>query len=58
MKMVKGFVKGICTGIAVGAAMGAVGGGMMRQKRTFKKNANKALRVVGGLLDNAHHMMK
>ena len=55
-----GFVKGIATGIAVGAVVSSVMGNPFesRKRTMLKKNAGKALRAVGGLMQNAQFLMK
>ena len=55
-----GFVKGIATGIAVGAVMSSViGNPFESRKRTMiKKNAGRALKALGGLMENAQFLMK
>lgn len=58
-KAIGTFAKGIATGMAVGAAVGMIGNPISARKRTkVKKNATKALRAVGELIQNAQYMMK
>ena len=58
-RMAGTFVKGIATGMAVGTAVGMIGNPFRASKRTHvKKNAAKALRAVGELVQNAQYMMK
>ena len=53
------FVKGVAAGVAVGTAMSMLGNPFNSRKRThMRKNATKALRAVGELVQNAQYMMK
>jgi hypothetical protein len=53
------FVKGIATGMAVGTAVGMIGNPFKASKRShMKKNATKAIRAVGELMQNAQYLMK
>lgn len=60
MRSVGSFSKGIATGIVVGTAVGMIGKPMMNPRRRThaKKNASKALRAVGELVQNVQYMMK
>lgn len=53
-----GFIKGIGTGLAVGAVVAAMGSSMMKNKKSLKRNAGKAIRAVGDIMDNVQYMMK
>ena len=53
-----GFAKGIAAGLVVGAAVSMLGNSMMKNNRAFKKKANKMLRSVGSIVNNAQYMMK
>ena len=58
-KMAGTFVKGIATGMAVGTAVGMMVKPFKANKRTnMRKNASKALRAVGEIVQNAQYMMK
>ena len=58
-KAIGTFTKGIATGMVVGAAVSMIGNPLVARKRTkVKKNATKALRAVGELIQNAQYMMK
>ncbi len=53
------FVKGVAAGMAVGAAVSMIGNPFENRKRTvLKKNAGKALKAIGGLMNNAQYLMK
>lgn len=53
------FTKGIATGMAIGTAVGMVGNPMgARRRMKAKKNAQKAMRAVGELVQNAQYMFK
>lgn len=58
-KGVATFTKGIATGMAVGAAVSMLGNPMgARKKMRMKKNATKAMRAMGELIQNAQYMFK
>ncbi len=54
-----GFAKGMGAGIMLGV-MGSVAGGIAycTNKKSFKKQASKAVKAVGDFMDNVHCMMK
>lgn len=53
------FVKGIAAGMAVGTAVGMIGDPFRSNKSShMKKNATKALRAVGEIVQNAQYFMK
>ena len=53
------FTKGIATGMAVGAAVSMIARPMdIRKRARMKKNASRALRAVGEIVQNAQSMMK
>lgn len=53
------FVKGIATGVAVGTAVAMIGNPFnTRKHNNMQKNAKKALRAMGELVQNAQYMMK
>lgn len=53
------FTKGVAAGIVVGTAVGMIGNPMTARKRVrMKKNAQKAFRAVGDLVQNAQYMFK
>lgn len=60
MRTVGTFTKGIATGIVVGTAVGMIGQPMLNPRRRThaKKNAAKALRAVGELVQNVQYMMR
>lgn len=51
-KQTMGFLRGIGTGVIAGVAVSVVGAKMMRDNRRIRRSANKAMRAVGGLMDN------
>ena len=52
-------ITGAAVGMAVGAAAYMAAGHTKKKSVTvFKKSAGKALRAVGGALENASYMMK
>ncbi|NLJ32093.1 MAG: hypothetical protein GX424_10920 [Clostridiales bacterium] len=53
-----GFIRGIGAGVIAGVAISAMGGRMMRQNRRFRRNANKAVHAVNGMLDNVTSMFR
>lgn len=53
-----GFVKGLGTGIVASVAVASVGSRLMKDKKKFRKNANKAMRTVGDIVDNVEYMFK
>jgi gas vesicle protein len=58
-KLVGTFTKGIAAGMIVGTAVGMISNPLTSRKRShMKKNAGKALRAVGELIQNAQYMMK
>ena len=53
------FTKGIATGMAIGTAVGMIGNPLnLRKRNRMKKNATRALRAVGEIIQNAPYMMK
>ena len=53
------FVKGIATGMAVGTAVGMITKPVTARNRNhMKRNASKALRAVGEMIQNAEYMLK
>lgn len=57
---VSAVVKGVTAGAVVGAAayMITVAPSRKKQVNTAKKNAGKALRAVGNVIENVSYMMK
>jgi hypothetical protein len=54
-----GFAKGIGTGMAVGMAAGIAGTMMYSgNKKMIKKKAAKAVKAIGGIVDDVQSMMK
>ncbi len=53
-------VKGLGIGLAVGGAAAAIGASMMSPdlKKQTKKNAMKAMKTVGNMMDTVNSMMK
>ncbi|NCC87121.1 MAG: hypothetical protein EOM05_04550 [Clostridia bacterium] len=53
-------IKGISLGLAIGGATAMLGNGMMSSssKRKLRKNANKAIKTVSEIVDNAHSVIK
>ncbi len=59
--MQKGFstyMKGIGTGLIAGAAMVTAGSMMVKNNKSVKKNAGKAIHAVGDFIENVQSMMK
>ncbi len=57
-KTTMGFVKGIGTGIIAGVAVSAIGAQMMKDNKHLKRNADKAMHAVNGMIDNVETMFK
>ncbi|MDR3644227.1 MAG: hypothetical protein P4M02_04040 [Clostridia bacterium] len=58
-KTIGTFTKGIATGMVVGTAVAMIGNpGGMRKKMHMRKNAQKAVRAVSELVQNAQYMFK
>jgi len=57
-KETMGFVKGIGAGVIAGVAVSAMGTKMMKDNRHLKRNANKAMHAVNGMIDNVEMMFK
>lgn len=57
-KGVMGFVKGMGTGIAAGVAVGAIGSTVLSKNKKAKRNASKALKSMGQVINNVQHMMR
>lgn len=53
-----GFVKGIGAGVIAGVAVSAMGAKMMKDNRHLKRNADKAMHAVNGMIDNVETMFK
>ncbi len=58
-KTVSGFMKGMGTGVAVGIAAG-VAGAMLYEgnKKVLRKKANKAIKAVGGFVDDVQSVLR
>ncbi|WP_164997144.1 hypothetical protein [Clostridium minihomine] len=54
----KGFVKGISAGLVAGLAVASVSNKAFKNNRQLKRSANKAMKKVGGVLDNMEYMFK
>jgi hypothetical protein len=57
-KQTMSFVKGIGTGMVAGMAVATVGSKMMKQDKHMKRNAHKAIRTMGSVLDNIEVMFR
>ena len=57
-KETMGFVKGIGAGMIAGVAVSAMSAKMMKDNRHLKRNADRALHAVNGMLDNVETMFK
>lgn len=57
-KETMGFVRGIGAGMVAGVAVSAMGAKMMKDNRHLKRNADKALHAVNGMIDNVEMMFK
>ena len=58
MAKFRGFIRGAGIGIAAGVAIGAVGSALIKNNKGVRKNAGKALRAVGDLVENVQYMVK
>ena len=52
------FVKGVGTGMAVGMTIVAAKNMTMKNNKKVKRNAGRAMRAVGDLIQNVQYMMK
>ena len=52
------FIKGMSIGVTVGAITYAMTTTSSNQKKRMKKNANKAVKIVGSVLDGISFMTK
>lgn len=57
-KGVMGFVKGMGTGIAAGMAVGAIGSVVMSRNKKTRRNASRALKSMGNVINSVQHMMR
>lgn len=57
-KEMVGFAKGMGTGIAAGVAVSLIGNKMMRENKHLRRNVNKTMRAMGGLMDNVGVIFK
>ncbi len=57
-KETMGFVRGISAGMIAGVAVSAMGATMMKDNRHLKRNADKAMHAVNGMIDNVEMMFK
>ena len=54
-----GFFKGMGAGIMLGVVASAIGGiAYCTNKKTFKKQASRAVKAVGDFMDNVQGMIK
>lgn len=51
-----GFMRGIGAGMVAGVAVYAVGAKMMKDNKRLRRNANKAMHAVSGMMDNVTTM--
>lgn len=59
MKSSGGFMKGACTGMMVGVVASVAGAiAYKTNKKSFKKQAGKAVKAVGTFVDNVQGMMR
>lgn len=54
----RGFVKGVSAGLIAGLAVAGMSTKAMKGNKQLKRSANKAMRKVGGMLDNVEYMFK
>lgn len=57
-KQTMGFVRGIGAGVVAGVAISAMGSKMMKQNRHLRRNANRAMHAVNGMMDNVTSMFR
>ena len=57
-KETMGFVRGMGAGMVAGIAVVTMGNRMMKNNRHLRRNANKAMHAVNGMLDNVQGMFK
>jgi len=57
-KEMMGFVKGMGTGIAAGVAVSLIGNKMLRENKHLRRNVNKTMHAMGGLMDNVEFLFK
>ncbi len=55
---VSSMVKGLAAGAVVGTAAYMMSAGKKKTSKTLKKNAGKALKAVGSVIENASYLMK
>ena len=53
-----GFAKGMGTGIAAGVAVSLIGNKMMRENKHLRRNVNKTVHAMSGLMDNVGVIFK
>lgn len=53
-----GFIRGVGAGIVAGVAISAMSNRMMHQNRRFRRNANKAMHAMNGMVDNVTSMFR
>jgi len=51
-------ITGLALGAAAGIAISAVAGGAMSNKKAVKKQINRAIRTMGGFIDNVSSMVR
>ena len=54
----KGIIRGVATGVIIGTATGFVAAHKPSKKATLQKKAGKAMKAIGGIIENFHFMMK
>lgn len=57
-KTMMGFVRGIGTGVVAGVAVSLIGNKMMKDNKHLRRNVNKTMHAMGGLMDNVEFMFK
>lgn len=57
-KQTTSMVKGLATGLAVGTATYMISSAMGNNNKALKRNAGKAIRAVGTIIDNVTSMMR
>ena len=57
-KEMVGFAKGMGTGIAAGVAVSLIGNKMMRENKHLRRNVNKTVHAMSGLMDNVGVIFK
>lgn len=53
-----GFIRGVGAGMLAGFTAAAIGNRMMKDNRSFRRNANKAMRAVNGMFGNVQDIFR